>query len=145
MDEATEFNFDDWAGDQNLDREITRALRAQHLDKWEQLVQITSDELLRVGLSVGQGVIVRQALISLGNKNMKTNIPASDGGSDDGTKDTETGSHAGANGGTVDSDCSDNEFEDSREQLPDTRPRLRNYAALDKQHCTGSGRVQGWP
>ena len=111
-----DFNFDGWCNEHELDREITRVLRAQHLDKFDQLQEIGDSELTRIGLSVGHGLQLRRALIALGNSHLYR-------------EKTATNSQKEAE--------SEDEFEDSREYVPESRPESRprggerNKTALD--------------
>jgi hypothetical protein len=64
-----DFDFDAWVKEVKLTRDTVRDLKAHKLNNHTSLMLLTPAELKRAGLALGQEVLVRDALNTLGNKN----------------------------------------------------------------------------
>ena len=116
MSTLENFVFDDWAGEHSLDRDSTRVLRQQHLDKADQLMSLERSHVMRLGLSLGQELALVTALVALGN----TTVKQTDASSSQPT--TDTSAEAGTSKQTEDTD---------KEEGATAADKDRNLTALD--------------
>ena len=63
------FNFNDWVRDHDFTTETKKALRSNGLIDTSVLLIAKSGDIRRIGITIGQEIVLRSALASLGNKN----------------------------------------------------------------------------
>ena len=72
---GTEFDFDKWSEDHNLNRKTTGILRGQDLDKLPALMLIEPEDLLPLGLTTGQRRLSLSAVKKLQEEHKEHDVP----------------------------------------------------------------------
>ena len=67
MTDLDDFNFDNWVSKHGIIRASSKILSDQHLNTKEALLEADRQDIAKIGLAVGQEVIVRRGLRDLGN------------------------------------------------------------------------------